>query len=201
MKLYFYPGACSLIVRIVLNELNRVFEDEAVDLRVKKTTTGENFLAINPKGAVPALRLEDGVILTEVQVILQYLADSMANQTLLAKVGDLKRYQTLEWLNYISTELHKSLGLFYNPSLSEDVKTNLFIPLIAARFAFLNERLSESSYLMGEALTLPDAYLYVMIRWAHFFKIDLTRFTAINQFFERMNDRASVKISLKQEQF
>ena len=96
MKLYYYKAACSLVVRIILNELDITFQDEAVDLKAKKTAGGENYLEINPKGAVPALLLDNGVVLTENQVILQYLADTTSGQKLLAPVGDLKRYQTLE---------------------------------------------------------------------------------------------------------
>lgn len=199
MKLFYATAACSLVVRITLNELELSFQDEAVDLRVKDTETGKNYLEINPKGAVPALLLDNGELLTENQVILQYLADSTPGQKVLAQVGDLKRYHTLEWLNYISTELHKTLGLFFKPALSADMKNKLLIPAIKSRFTMINTRLEKGTYLMGDQWTLPDAYLYVMVRWAVAFKLDLSSFTHLNQYIERLNTRPSVLKSLKQE--
>lgn len=200
MKFYYCKSACSLVVRIVLNELNLTFQDEEVDLRAKKTATDENFLTINPKGTVPAIRLDNGEVLTENQVILQYLADTTTGQKLLAPVGDFKRYRTLEWLNYISTELHKSIGMFFNPALPEEVKINVLTPMILVRFAYLNERLAKGSFLMGDQFTLPDAYLFVMLRWAHYFKMDLSAYDHLEQFIERIQTRPAVMKSLQQEQ-
>lgn len=198
MKLFYYPGSCSLVVRIVLNELNIKFEDDLVDLKAKKTASGADYLAINPKGAVPAIQLDDGELVTENQVILQYLADHTPNQQLLAPLKDMKRYHTLEWLNYISTELHKSFGMFFNPAATDEMK-KVVTPMIMARFKLLNERLGQGSYLMGEAFTLPDAYLFVMVRWAHYFKMDLSSFSNLNQYIQKLHDRPSVKKSLEQE--
>lgn len=199
MKLYYYQAACSLVVRIILNELGINFEDEAVDLRAKKTAGGENYLEINAKGSVPALRLDDGVVVTENQVILQYLTDITSGQQLLAPVGDLKRYQTLEWLNYIATELHKSIGMFFNPVLPEEVKTKVLTPMIMARFSYINKHLDKGPYLMGESFTLPDAYLFVMVLWAKHFKMDLSSYTHLNKLIERLQTRPSVIKSLQQE--
>ncbi|MFI4963202.1 MAG: glutathione transferase GstA [Legionellales bacterium] len=199
MKLYYYRSACSLVVRIVLNELGIDFQSEAVDLRAKKTANGEDYLTINPKGAVPALGLDNGEVLTENQVILQYLADTTPGQNLLPALGELPRYRTLEWLNYISTELHKSLGMFFNPSLPEDLKNDLLTPMIMLRFATINNQLSKGSYLMGEHFSLPDAYLFVMVLWANHFKMDLSSYTHLHQFMKQMEARPSVINSLKQE--
>lgn len=199
MKLYYYQAACSLVVRIVLNELGINFQDEAVDLRAKKTAGGENYLEINAKGSVPALRLDDGVVVTENQVILQYLTDITSGQKLLAPVGDLKRYQTLEWLNYIATELHKSIGMFFNPVLPEEVKTKVLTPMIMARFSYINKHLDKGPYLMGESFTLPDAYLFVMVLWAKHFKMDLSSCSHLNKLIERLHTRPSVIKSLQQE--
>jgi glutathione S-transferase len=200
MKLYYCKGACSLVVRIILNELDISFEDEAVDLRNKKTADDGNYLDINPKGTVPALGLDNGDILTENQAILQYIVDNHPSQKLLPAVGDIKRYHTLEWLNYISTELHKSMGMFFNPFVTDDIKTNILTPLVMMRLKYLNERLTHGSYLMGNAFSLPDAYLYVMLSWAHYFKLDLKSYEALNHFFEVMHARPSIIMSLKQEQ-
>lgn len=199
MKLYYTKDACSLTVRIILNELGLEFEDEPVDLRAKKTVKGDNYLEINPKGAVPALRLDNGEILTEIQAILQYLVDHTAGQKLLAPVGDYNRYKILEWMNYVSTELHKSLGMFFNPALTDEMKSKVLMPAITAKFTYIDDRLSKGSYLMGEEFTLPDAYLFVVLRWAHFFKMDFTPYKHINHFFDRINSRDAVIKSLKQE--
>lgn len=199
MKLYYSKSACSLVVRIILNELNISFKDEAVDLMAKKTASGEDYFLINPKGAVPAIRIDNGDVLTENQVILQYLADSTPGQKLLAPVGDIKRYHTLEWLNYISTELHKTLGMFFNPNVSEEMKTKVLTPMVMARFKNINERLSKGSFLTGDTFSLPDAYIFVMVRWAHYFKMDLTGFPNLNQYIERLQKHPSVKKSLEQE--
>lgn len=199
MKLYYCKSACSLVVRIVLNEMGVSFHDEEVDLRAKKTADGGNFLAINPKGAVPALGLENGDVLTENQVILQYLADSTPGQKLLAPVGDMNRYHTLEWLNYMSTELHKSLGLFFNPTVNDDIKA-ILTPMIMMKFAYINKHLEKTPYITGEHFSLPDAYLFVMVRWAYYFKMDLSSYTHLNKLMERLQTRPSIVKSLEQEQ-
>ncbi|ARB91596.1 glutathione transferase GstA [Legionella longbeachae] len=198
MKLYYTKSACSLAVRIVLNELGRTFQEEEVDLKAKRTKTEENYLEINPKGAVPALRLDNGDVLTENQIILQYLADTTPGQKLLAPVGDLMRYHTLEWVNYIATELHKTVGMFFHPNLQEETKS-LFMSLVMARLNFINEHLAKGPYLMGEHFTLPDAYLYVVLRWAHYFKMDLSAYKYLERFMNVVGDRPAVVTSLQQE--
>lgn len=199
MKLYYYQAACSFVVRIVLNELGLSFEDEAVDLRTKKTLSGADFYLINPKGLVPALCLDNGDVLTENQAILQYLVDSTPGQTLLAPVGDMERYHTLEWLNFMATELHKSLGMFYNPVVSDAHKKEVLMPLIIKRFSLLNDHLEGKAYIMGEVCTLPDAYLFVMLLWARYFKMDLSSYTSLAEFSARMHARPAVRTSLEQE--
>ncbi|AUH72431.1 glutathione S-transferase [Legionella sainthelensi] len=198
MKLYYTKSACSLAVRIVLNELGRTFQEEEVDLRAKRTKTEENYLEINPKGAVPALRLDNGDILTENQIILQYLADITPGQKLLAPVGDLLRYHTLEWVNYIATELHKTVGMFFHPNLQEETK-NLFMSMVMARLNYINEHLAKGPYLMGDHFTLPDAYLFVILRWAHYFKMDLSTYKNLDRFMNIVGERPAVVTSLQQE--
>lgn len=198
MKLYYTKSACSLAVRIILNELGHTFQEEEVDLKAKKTKTEENYLAINPKGAVPALRLDNGELLTENQIILQYLADSTNGQKLLAPIGNIKRYHTLEWLNYIATELHKNVGIFFQPNLQEETKS-LFMSIVMARLNYINEHLAKGPYLMGEHFTLPDAYLFVVMRWAYYFKMDLSSYKHLERFMKVMGERSSVVTSLQQE--
>ncbi|KTD67872.1 glutathione S-transferase [Legionella steelei] len=198
MKLYYAKSACSLTVRIVLNELGFDFQDEEVDLKTKKTHANENYFSINPKGAVPALQLDNGDVLTENQVILQYLADSSPGQKLLAPVGDLKRYHTLAWVNYVATELHKTVGIFFYPNLNEETK-NIFMSLITSRFKYLDEHLAQGPYLMGKDFTLADAYLFVILRWAFYFKLDLSAYKHLEQFMKVVAERPAVVTSLQEE--
>lgn len=200
MKFYYCKSACSLTVRIILNELKCSFEAIEVDLKNKKTKLGHDFWAINHKGAVPALMLDNGEVLTENQVILLYLADTTKGQTLLAPVGDMRRYHTLEWLNFVATELHKSIGMLFNPALTEEIKSTVYLPMIAYKLKFVNERLAKGPYLMGEEFTLPDAYLFVIMRWAYHFKIDLSSFPHIEHFMKHAIKRPSIANSLAQEE-
>jgi glutathione S-transferase len=199
MKLYFYPSACSFVVRIILNELGLAFQDDKVDLRERKTEDGRDFLTVNPKGGVPALQLDNGKVITEVQVILQYLADSNNAYQLLPAVGQLERYTTLEWMNYVSTELHKSIGLFFLPTLSEEMKATVLQPLIARRLKFINDQLSKGTYLLGDHFTLPDAYLFVMLQWAKYHKIDLSSYPKLIAYEEQLSQRPSIVKSREQE--
>src|SRR3990167_6389729 len=128
MKLYYTKGACSLVVRIIINELNINTEFESVNLSTKKTTTGRNFLEINPKGAVPTLEINPKEILTENAVILQYLADNAKATQLLPAIGDFNRYRVLEWLNYVATDLHKGIGILFNPAVTSELRDQLFMP-------------------------------------------------------------------------
>ncbi|HIA1347230.1 TPA: glutathione transferase GstA [Legionella anisa] len=198
MKLYYTKSACSLAVRIVLNELGLDFQDEEVDLKAKKTHSDENYLAINPKGAVPALHLDNGHLLTENQVILQYLADTTPGQKLLSPVGDLRRYHTLEWLNYVATELHKTVGIFFHPNLNEETKS-IFTSVISARLKYVNEHLANGPYLMGKDFTLPDAYLFVILSWTYYFKMDLSAYKHLERFMSLAAERPAIVTSLQQE--
>lgn len=199
MKLYYSPGACSLAVRIIINELGLPAEFEKVDLRSKKTETGADFLAVNIKGAVPTIALDDGSTLTENTVILQYLADSSKAYALLPAVGDFARYRVLIWVNYITTELHKTFGLLFNPNMPQNVKDEIVVPLILDKFRYVDNHLKKSSYLSGDTFSLPDAYLFVILRWAHYFKIDLTEYTALVSYFKELSKRPSIEKSLKEE--
>lgn len=200
MKLYYTKGACSLVVRIVINEIGLTAEFEAVNLRTKKTETGKDFLNINPKGSVPTLELNNGEVLTENAVILQYLADDSNATKLLPKVGDFKRYRVLEWINFISTELHKSIGPLFNPAMSEEMKNQILLPLIRTKLSYVDRHLQHHQYLLGDDFTLPDAYLFVMILWTSFFHIDLTEWKNLTRYFNTLNHRKSIQQSIKQEE-
>lgn len=199
MKLYFSKGACSLVCRIIINELGLTAEYEAVDLAKKTTASGENFLGINPKGSVPVLITNDNQTLTENAVILQYLADTNKAEKLLPFMGNFKRYRVLETLNFITTELHKGFGPLFNKEVPEEVKEKIFIPIIKKKFAYVNSQLELNKYLCGEEFTLPDAYLFVMVTWTRFFNIDLKEFPQLSQYFSELQSRKSIQKSLSEE--
>ena len=198
MKLYYTKGACSLVQRIIINELGLKAQFESVDLKEKKTETGGNYLSINPKGAVPALKLDNGEVLTENAVILQYMTDEAKATTLLPAVGNMQRYRVLEWVNYITTEVHKSFGPLFNPKMPEQVKEEIFIPLIKSKFSFINKAMHKP-YLADNHFTIADAYLFVMLLWAKNFKIDLTDLSNLQNFTNELSQRESIKKSLHEE--
>jgi glutathione S-transferase len=199
MNLFYTRGACSLVVRIVINELELKSEFESVNLQSKQTESKHDFLTINPKGSVPTLQLDNGEILTENAVILQYLADTAKAHTLLPAIGHFERYRVLEWVNYITTEVHKSFGALFNPNIPQDIKNSVFIPLIKSKFKYINNHLQDKKHLLGEHFTLPDAYLFVMLQWAVTMKINLDEWTYLTHYHKMLNDRASIRQSLKEE--
>lgn len=198
MKLYFAPGACSLAPHIVANELGIKIDLEQVDLREKKTKDGKDYLSINPKGQVPLLELDNGERLTEVPVILQFLSDQRPAAHLAPAAGTPERYRVLEWLNFVTAELHKTLGPMFRPTTPEEFKT-LSRDLAIRRFEWVDKQLAGKQYLMGDNFTLPDAYLYVMTRWAKGLKIDLSKLANLQAFAERVAARPNVQQTLKEE--
>jgi glutathione S-transferase len=197
MKLYFSPGACSLSPHIVLREAKIPCDLERVDLKSKKTKDGGDFTAINPKGQVPTLVLDDGQTLTEGPAIVQYLADRKPDSRLAPPAGTFERYRLQEWLNFVSTELHKSFGPLFGAATPEDYKSVLR-ETIAKRFAFVDRHLgSAGPFLLGERFTVADAYLFVMTRWARFLKMDLPQ--NLTAYAERVGSRAGVREALKEE--
>ena len=199
MKLYYTKGSCSLAVRIIINEIGLTADFEAVDLKTKTTAAGNNFLMINPKGSVPVLALSNGDILTENAVILQYLADVAEATQLLAPVGDFNRYRTLEWVNYIATELQKSIGSLFNPAMTKEMKDKVVIPLVRSKLTYINHHLEHRHYLLGEHFSLPDAYFFVMLLWASYFAIEVNEWPHIMRYFSELNQRKSIQQSLQQE--
>jgi len=197
MKLYYSKGACSLAVRIVINELNIPCQFESVDLRAKKTETGEDFYKINPKGAVPALLLDANEILTENAVMQQYLADTHNAHHLLPPVGDFKRYRVLEWLNFITTELHKGFGPLFNPNLPAQIKEEIFIPILKGKLERIEQHLQNNKYLFGDHFTLPDAYLTVILIWCGKFNIELS--ANLKRYLAELKTRKAVQRSLEEE--
>jgi len=201
MKLYYSKGACSLAVRITLNELGLLFDSESVDLRAKKTEKGHDFYKINPKGSVPVLLLDDGTVMTENAVIQQYLAEAYRSYQLLPEIGDSQRYQVLTWVNYVSTELHKGGGLLFSPNLSEEVKDAVFRPIVRARLDFVAKQLQHTqAYLAGEHFTIADSYLFTVLGWLRPWNIDIAAWPVLSDYIAKLQTRPAVKLALTQEE-
>lgn len=199
MQLYYTKGACSLACRIILNEIGIKPDYIAVDLKTKKTEAGKNFLEINPKGAVPTLVTDNHEVLTENTVILQYLADAAHSSQLLPEVGNFDRYQVLEWLNYVATEIHKSFALLFYPLFSDQQKNDLLVPIIRKKFDYVNSALKGMHFLYKDHFTLPDGYFFVMLLWARQFKFELQDWPELYRYFKELRERKAIQESLEQE--
>lgn len=198
MKLYFSPGACSLSPHIVLREAGLDFSLEKVDLRSKQTASGLDFRTINPKGSVPALQLDDGQVLTEGPAIVQYLADLVPEKRLAPAAGRMERYRLMEWLNFISSEIHKGFGPLFNPDLPAEAR-KIVLERLLTRFDYLATQLAPSGYLLGGDFSVADAYLFTMLRWSGHFDIKLERWPSIDAYFKRVEQRPAVKAALAAE--
>lgn len=199
MKLFYTPGACSLSPHIVLRELGLPFALEAVDLKTKRTASGADFAAINPKGYVPALQLDDGEVLTEGAAIVQYLADKHAPGRLAPVAGTVERARLNGHLNFISAELHKAFGPLFNPALAPEAReaavANISRKLDVVETVLADGRL----YLTGPDFSVADAYLFVMLSWAPNFGIDLVHWSHLGEFSQRVAARAAVQAAMAAE--
>lgn len=198
MKLYFSPGACSLSPHIVLRELGLPFEAVKVDLGSKQTADGGDFKAINPKGYVPTLQLDNGQILTEGPAIVQYLADLKPEAKLAPANGSWQRYQLQEWLNFISTEIHKQFSPLFNAANPDSVKDAQKTKL-AQRFGEISPLLEKQDYLTGSDFSVADAYLFTVLGWSKYFHIDLNQWPGIAGFVERVSARPAVAAAVEFE--
>lgn len=198
MKLYYSKGACSLAVRIALYEMEIPCEFEAVNLKTKQTEKDVNFLTINPKGAVPALLLDNQEVLTENTVIQQYLADNYVATPLLPIAG-LRRFRILEWLNFVSTDLHKSCSPLFNAKVSEEAKNEIFKPILKSKLDFVEAHLTNNQYLMGELFSLADGYLFVVLFWLPGLKMPLADWPNLQRYFSLVQKRPMVQKALRDE--
>ena len=198
MKLYYSPGACSQAAHIVLHETGFSHDSARVDLRAKTVEDGSDYLRINPKGAVPALELENGEVLTENAVILQYLGDRSGSSDLFPPLGDFRRYRVLEWLNFVATELHKGFGPLWNPAAASEWK-QATRDLLAKKFDYVEQQLGDQDFLTGNRFTIADAYLFVMLGWTAMNDIDLGRWPGLTAFYERAAQRPSARQVLEFE--
>ena len=197
MKLYYSPGACSVAPHIVLREAGLKFDLEKVDLAAKKTETGEDYLAVNPKGYVPALKLDDGTVLTEVAVVCQHIADLRPRRGLAPKPKTPERYKLMEWLNFVATEIHKGISDFYNPKITPEWR-EAKLERLGRRFDYLEKALGSNQYLMGE-FSIADAYLFTVLNWTDRLQVDLSRWPNIQSYKGRIAGRPSVKKTMKAE--
>lgn len=197
MKLYYAAGACSLTSHILLCEVGLPFTTESVDLKNKTTASGQNFFDITIRGQVPTLQMDDGTILTENIAIAQYLADKAPEKKLLAPVGEMQRYQTISWFNYIATEVHKLFGPIFFPV--SELATENAVNSLLSKFSYIDSVLAKTAYISGDHFTIADAYLFVVSRWRKAIP-NIPNYPAIEKFIERVQNRPSVKTAIAQEE-
>ncbi|MBU6198353.1 MAG: glutathione transferase GstA [Xanthomonadaceae bacterium] len=198
MKLYYSPGACSLSPHIVAHELGLPLAIEKVDTKAKRTESGRDFLAINPKGYVPALELDNGEVLTEGPAIVQYLADLKGTAALAPANGTLARARAQEMLNYITSEIHKSYSPLFKDDTPEATRAERKAYL-AKRYDFIEKILAKQPYLLGDHFTVADAYLFTVTRWADFVKFDLSALPSLQAFQKRVAARPAVQAAMAAE--
>ncbi|HEX8570103.1 MAG TPA: glutathione transferase GstA [Caulobacteraceae bacterium] len=198
MKLYYAPGACSLAPHIAAREAGVPLELAQVSFP-KKNVEGEgSFYDINPKGAVPALRLDDGSVLTENAVLLQYIAEQAPQSDLLPPAGSSERWRLLELVNFIATEVHKGFGPLWNPAVTPEVR-EATVQTLGKRFDFLQTQLGDKPYLTGERFTIADAYAFAILSWTRVHKIDLGPWAGLQAYLQRVAARPAVQEALKAE--
>jgi glutathione S-transferase len=198
MKLFLKPGACSLSPHIVLEESGLAYETENVDLATKVTASGGDFWQVQPKGYVPALLLDDGEVLTEGPAIVQYVADLVPEKRLAPAAGTRERYRLQSWLNFISSELHKSCGVFFNPAAKDDWKSVVRANLLR-RLAYTDAQLAGREGVLGDGFSVADAYLFTVLRWTRPIGIDLSEWSNLTAFLARVGDRPAVQAVLRAE--
>lgn len=197
MKLYYSPGACSQAAHIVLHEAGLEHSSEAVDLKIKRTASGEDFWGINPKGAVPALMLDEGDVITENVAVMIYLGDKARSEELLPASG-LHRYRIIEWLGYLGSDVHKAFSPLFDPASSADVRT-ASLELLTKRLDYLERRLDGNDFLHGDALTVADPYLFAMLGWTGHVGIDLAQWPNLTAYRARIMARPTVQMVIKAE--
>jgi len=198
MKLYYTPGACSLSPHIALLEAGLPYDLVKVDLRAKKLENGDDFLKVNPKGQVPVLALDSGELVTEGPVIVQMIADKAAAKNLAPARDSAERYKLLEWLNFITTELHKSFGPMFSPVLADEAKA-FFKDRVMGKFKYVDSQLAGRDYLMGSQITVADGYMFTMLSWADRMKFDLSDMPNLVAYKARIGARPKVQEALTKE--
>jgi len=198
MKLYYSPGACSLSPHIVLREAGVKFDLIKVNLADHKTEAGEDFYAVNPKGQVPTLKLDNGHVLTEGAIIAQYVGDHAPESHVVPKAGSFERYREAEWLNWIASEFHKPMGSLFNKDMAgkagDLIKAN-----IGRKLDYLESHLAKHEYLVGGHFTAADAYAFTILSWAGHVGVDLSKHAHVVAYQARIGARPAVQAALKAE--
>ncbi len=198
MKLYYSPGACSLSPHIVLREAGLAFDLVQADLKEHKLADGTDYYGIHSKGYVPLLELDNGERIGEGPVIVQYIADQVPEKKLAPPNGTMERYRLQEWLNFITSELHKGIGTMFNPAMPEDGKV-VARARANSRLKWLDEQLEGKQFLMGDAFTVADAYLFTVANWCPHAGIDRAPYANLNAYMGRVAARPAVQAALKAE--
>jgi len=198
MKLYYSPGACSLSPHIVARELGIAVELKKVNTKDKTFEGGGDYWKVNARGYVPALELDNGQVLTEGPAIVQYLADQKPDAGLAPKNGTFERYRLQEWLNFLTSEVHKQFSPLFKPNTPDDYKP-IAKQNIATRFDWLDKQLEGKDYLMGKQFTVADAYLFVLLNWTRPTQIDLSKWPNLGAYQKRVAARPKVKEALQAE--
>ena len=198
MKLYFSPGACSLSPHIVLHESGLAFEPVLASTKTHKLADGTDYYGISPKGYVPLLELANGDRLSEGPAIVQYIADQVPAKNLAPANGTMARYRLQEWLNFITSELHKGIGGLFNPAMPEEAKV-LMQAKGLSRLQWVNEQLEGKQYLMGDTFSVADAYLFTVTNWTKMVGIDTSSLSHLGAFMGRMAARPAVQAAMKAE--
>ena len=200
MKLYFFPGACSLACHIALHETGAKFDLEKVDGKTKKTGTGADYLAVNAKGYVPTLELDNGQKLTEAQVILQYIADQKPAAKLIPAAETMERYRVLEWLNFVAAEIHKGhTPLFRHAEKLPDAAKQPLKDDLELRFAWLARQLAGKQFLLGDQFTIADIYLFTVLNWPRYVGLDIGKWPVLKEYHKRIAGRPAVQAAMKAE--
>ncbi len=198
MKLYYSTGACSLSPHIVLREAGLPFELVLASTKTHKLADGTDYYGINPKGYVPLLELDNGQRLSEGPVIVQYIADQVPDKQLAPANGTWERYRLQEWLNFITSELHKSFGPLFTPAMPDEAKS-LYRAKLGERLAWVDAQLAGKTWLMGESFTVADAYLFNVTNWGAMVGVDIGGLTHLQAYRARVAARPAVQQAMKAE--
>ena len=198
MQLYFSPGACSLASHITAREAGIAVDLKRADTKTKKLEDGSDYYAINSKGAVPALKLDNGQVLTEGVAIMQYLADQKPESNLAPKNGTIERYRVQEWLNYITSEVHKGYSPLWNPTLDANIK-EYALGNLQKKFDWISTQLAGKKFLTGDTFTVADAYLFTVLNWSNFLGLDMSKWPALTEFSARVAARPKVQEAMAAE--
>ena len=198
MKLYYSPGACSLSPHIVLHESGLPFEAVLASTKTKKLADGTDYLTINPKGQVPLLELDSGERLSEGPVIVQWIADQVPARRLVPAWGTLERYRVMEWLNFTTSELHKSFTPLFTPGMPEEAKA-VYRDRLMARFTWVDQQLQGRDYLLGADFTVADAYLFTVAGWGKYVGVDLSSLATLQAYLGRVAARPAVQAAMRAE--